>query len=119
MLISLSERYWRSATGSQQAGVAGINRNRWPGRSGLGGRKSTGLGGRFRPDGARDRIFGQYGSCSGPVDADLKVSSLPRDRRQRGQWVPCTGSVVHMQTFPRGVIDYDIKVPVANAAGNV
>ena len=32
------ERYWRSAARSQPAGVAGINRNRWPGCSGLGGR---------------------------------------------------------------------------------
>ena len=87
----------------------------------IGWPESTGLGGRFRPDRARDRIFGQYGSyASGPVDADLKgIVVAPETDANEVNWVPCTGSVVHTNTFPRGVIDYDIKLPVANAAGNV
>jgi len=36
------ERWWRSAARSHPAEVAGINRNRWP--------EWSGLGGRFRPD---------------------------------------------------------------------
>ena len=42
------ERWWRSAARSHPAGVAGINRNRWP--------VSAGLGGRFRPERAGGEI---------------------------------------------------------------